>query len=113
MAQKPELLAYIMAGAGALTIAFIGYVKIWELTQPKQTINNAQVTSVTPYTHNSELGVSSGYKITIAGREETINLPLSKWDHTVSEGDSVDLVVRQCFPLLGGSLEGFSIDDHK
>lgn len=91
-----------------------GYARIWEYRQPKQSITQAEILSIGPYSSHNELHWSSkGNRVRTRGEDRVIDFPLKNWDKTVRVGDSVDLVVRRSFPLFGNELDGISINDYK
>jgi hypothetical protein len=101
----------IFSAATALGI----YNKLWIYNQPKQKIEQALVTSITPYYFRNDLMFSSdGYNLTILtirGENKFIDISSNNWDNTVKKGDLVDLVVKPT--MLGSGLDGLAIDDHK
>lgn len=110
------------AGYGVITLVGLAvtvaaYARIWEHLQPKQSIPNAVVRGIIPYyARGGDLHLpSSGNKLYIQGEDMPIDFPSKRWDKTVSQGDTVDLVVRRSFPWLGlaNELEGIKINDHK
>lgn len=110
---------YIAYGGGIFFAALIGiasYARIWEYKQPKKNISGASITSIESYRRSGDLHWSvTGNRIFIEGEPRPIDFPDKKWDDTVQEGDTVDLVVRRSFHWFGlaNELDGLSIDDYK
>ena len=106
---------------GLALVAFTGmvgfgiYMKAWESRQPRQEIRGVIVRAIEPYSYHSEVGFgSSSNDVSFEGIEKPVDFPYRHWDRTVREGDSVDVIVRQSFPLFGkNELHGLKIDDYK
>jgi hypothetical protein len=105
---------YIALAAFTCLSAFAGYARIWEYRQPTREIKNAIVTDIKDYYRKSEIHWStSENRIHINVEEKVIDFPSGRWDNTVKIGDSVDLMVRESFPLFGKELDGRVIEDYK
>lgn len=116
-----QYIGYGAAIAGLVAVVgIVGGPRYWESRQLKQEIEGAVVRHIEPYpynTHGGDLHWSlRGNRIFIEGENRVIDFPQSRWDETVQEGDSVDLIVRQSFPWggLANELDGLYINnDHK
>ena len=100
----------------ALGILFIfyAYIKIWEMCQKDQYIENVKIQIVESYNYRNDLHLSlRGYRVYVEGVTEPIDFPLKNWDSTVQEGDTVDLVVKQSFKCFGfkNEFDGVSIKE--
>lgn len=102
-------------GLYAILAGLIGSGMLWELRQPKQKVENAKVESINYYYRNGgDLhNPIARYEVSVEGVSKQINFPVKYWDPTVKEGDVVDVIYRKSFPLFGGKLDGFEIDDHE
>ena len=94
--------AIVLTTVGSVLVSLGTYSKIWESKQPEQNIPQAKVVSIEPYGSTNDLHLSSrGYRVYIAGEDRPIYIPAKKWDDTVQEGDTVDVVVSRSFPWFG------------
>jgi hypothetical protein len=104
----------IRAGIGAglmLGLGFLSYAAVSDERQPEIEVRNAAVVSIDSYCcFWGYEGPSRGYRVEVYGNSEPVEFPVYRWDESVREGDSVDLVVKNHF---FGGIEGISIDDHK
>jgi hypothetical protein len=99
-----------------IILIFFTYIKIWEISQPKQYIENVKIQIVEPYNYKNDLHLSMrGYRIYVEGVTEPIDFPLKNWDSTVQLGDTVELVIKHSFRYFGfkNEFDGVSINDYK
>lgn len=115
--MENKFITYSLITVASALICFCSYAKIWEMKQPKQEIKNAVVESIEKYYNKGgDLHWSSkGNRIKINGENRLIDFPQKKWDNTVKEGSSIDLIVRKSFPWFGAldELDGLYINDYK
>ena len=90
------LTAYVLAfGMGI-------YSRVWEKAQLKQEINQARVVSIEPYSSRNDLHWNvNGVRVYIEGEDRPIDFPSDRWNDSVQQGDSVDLVIRRSFSWFG------------
>jgi len=109
---------YVVTGAVSLIAAVGIYGRVWETYQPMKIVRDAVVDSVEPYSENRGGDLHwhySGVRARVNGDSTAIDFSKRKWDETVQEGDTVDLVVRDSFRFPGQEkqLDGMAIDDYE
>ena len=93
---------YVIFIAIGIIFLFYAYIKIWEMCQKDQYIENVKIQIVEPYNYRNDLHFSlRGYRVYVEGVTKPIDFPLKNWESTVQEGDTVDLVVKLNFKYFG------------
>lgn len=100
----------ICVAIGVLAVGFFSYGKYWESKHPELEIENAYVLSIFPYECHSDLSSSRGYRVKILGQEREINFPENIWGNSIREGDCVNIVAKQKFPILNPFLDGKKVE---
>ena len=111
---------YLGLGAAALGLAgvvwYASHVNRWEKSQPLHEIRATVVYLIQDYSATNDLHTSlRGKRITVDKEEGVqIDFHLTRWNPEISQGDTVNVVVRASYPHLGQEpqLDGISIEHY-
>lgn len=95
-----------------VTLGFMvvgAYAKFWEKNQRKIELKNVVVNNVEPYNFRNDLHWDlKGYRININEDLRNIDFPIKYWNKEIGSGDTIDIVVRNSYPM-GVELDGLKI----
>ncbi|MFH0983087.1 MAG: hypothetical protein V2A79_16330 [Planctomycetota bacterium] len=99
-----------LATAALAVVAFLGFARVWEWRQPREQLEAVQAVSVVPY-HGPAGGRLHwswrGMRVHFEGRDPPVDYPANVWDGSVTEGATVDAVIRRSF--FGNEYDGLRI----